>query len=155
MVQGKYLYYGDDLSDCIKIRKQVFVIEQNISEEEEFDDIDNYAIHGLVFDNDNKKAVATGRVFHDGTNYRIGRVAVLKSERGKSYGDFVVRMLANKAFLMGASEIHIDAQVTAVSFYEKIGFMSYGEEFLDAGIKHIGMKLNAGNICKLCDNITN
>jgi predicted GNAT family N-acyltransferase len=154
MIQGKYLYYGDDLTECFEIRRQVFVVEQQIPKEEEFDDIDDYAIHAIVFDNENKKAVATGRVYHNGTNYKIGRIAVLKKERGKYYGDFVVRMLANKAFLMGAEEIHIDAQLTAISFYERIGFMTYGEEFLDSGIKHINMKLVSGSLCKLCDNKT-
>jgi len=152
LVQGKYLYYSNDMSEAFEIRKQVFQIEQGVSEEEEFDEYDDLAVHVLVFaTEESKRAVATGRVFYDGENYRIGRVAVLKEERGKKYGDFVVRMLANKAFLAGAQEILINAQISAIPFYQKIGFISYGREFQEAGITHISMKLVSGSLCKDCD----
>lgn len=155
LVQGKFLHYGDDLSDVFNIRKQVFQIEQGVSPEEEFDEVDDLAIHVIVYASDsNKHPVATGRVFYDGESYRIGRVAVLKSERGKKYGDFAVRMLVNKAFLAGAKEILINAQVNVVPFYEKIGFRAYGDEFVEAGINHISMKISSGNLCKECENIT-
>lgn len=154
-VQGKYLYYGDDLSEAFQIRKEVFQYEQGVSEQEEFDEIDDLAVHVVIYSNENpKKPVATGRVFFDGNDYYIGRVAVLKDERGKYYGDFAVRMLANKAFLAGANEILIHAQLSAVSFYEKIGFITYGDVFIEAGIKHISMRLVAGSLCKKCDKIT-
>ncbi|MGB8451085.1 MAG: GNAT family N-acetyltransferase [Anaerocolumna sp.] len=152
MVQGKYLYYGDDLSEVFKIRRKVFIDEQGIAPEEEFDDYDNLAVHALVYDNtNNKKAVATGRVYHDGENYRIGRIAVLKEERGKYYGDFVVRLLVDKAFLAGAEEVIINAQVNAIKFYEKIGFIPYGDIFDEAGIEHVVMKVKLNSICKKCD----
>lgn len=151
MIQGKYLYYGDNLSEVFNIRRKVFVDEQGVKEEEEFDDYDDLAVHALVYDNGNSKPVATGRVYHDGKNYRIGRIAVLKEERGKYYGDFVVRLLVNKAFLSGAEEVFINAQVAAVPFYAKIGFQSYGDIFEEAGIKHISMKVELNNICQKCD----
>lgn len=152
VVQGKYLCYGDDLSEAFEIRRKVFIEEQGVSAEEEFDENDDLAIHALVYDNkENNKPVATGRVYHDGKHYRIGRIAVLKEERGKYYGDFVVRLLANKAFLAGAEEVIIYAQVSAVPFYEKIGFISYGGTFDEAGIDHIAMKVELSSICKKCD----
>ena len=152
MVQGKYLYYGDDLSDVFNIRRKVFVEEQGVSEEEEFDEYDNLSIHALVYDNsNNKKPVATGRVYYDGKNYRVGRIAVLKEERGKYYGDFIVRLLVNKAFLSGADEVIINAQVNAIPFYEKVGFRTYGEVFQEAGIDHIAMKVLLNSFCKKCD----
>lgn len=154
LIQGKYLYYGDDISEAFEIRKQVFQIEQGVSAEEEFDSLDDLSVHVLVFAlGESQRAVATGRVYYDSQNYRIGRVAVLKNERGKKYGDFVVRMLANKAFLSGAKEIYIDAQVAAIPFYEKIGFTSFGDEFIEAGIQHISMKLIAGSLCKDCTSM--
>ncbi len=153
-VQGKYLYYGDDLSDVFEIRRQVFQVEQGVPAQIEFDGIDDLAIHVIVYASDGKNyPVATGRVYFDGETYRIGRVAVIKEERGKSYGDFAVRMLANKAFLAGAKEIHIDSQVTAIPFYERIGFRTLGEEFMEAGIRHRMMVLKPDNLCKKCDNI--
>ncbi len=151
MVQGKYLYYGDDLSEAFDIRRKVFVLEQDIPEEAEFDDMDDLSIHAIVYDVKNKKPVATGRVYHDGKNYRIGRIAVLKEERGKYYGDFVVRLLVNKAFMAGAEEVVIDAQVKAIPFYEKIGFYSYGEIFKEDGIDHIKMIAKLSTFCQKCD----
>jgi len=153
LVQGKYLYYSDDMSEAFEIRKQVFQMEQGVLAEEEFDEYDDLAVHVLVFaTEESRRAVATGRVFFDGENYRIGRVAVLKKERGKKYGDFVVRMLANKAFLAGAKEILINAQISVIPFYEKIGFISCGQEFEEAGIPHVPMKLISGSLCKDCNN---
>lgn len=152
MIQGKFLYYGDDLSDVINIRRQVFVVEQGVTEEEEFDEYDDLSVHALVYDNANeKRPVATGRVYHDGTSYRVGRIAVLKDERGKYYGDFIVRLLVNKAFSSGADEVVISAQTKAVPFYEKIGFETYGDRFEEAGIEHILMKVKLNAICKKCD----
>ena len=154
LVQGKYLHYGDDLTDVFEIRKKVFQMEQGVPSEDEFDAIDDLAIHVIVYTTDtNKRPVATGRVYFDGQNYRIGRVAVLKEERGKYYGDFAVRMLANKAFLAGASDIFIHAQTSVKSFYEKIGFQVDGDDFVEAGIKHIPMVIKSGALCKKCDNI--
>lgn len=151
MIQGKYLYYGDDLSEVMNIRRKVFIEEQGVSEEEEFDEYDDLAVHALVFDvNNENRPVATGRVYHDGNSYRIGRIAVLKEERGKDYGDFVVRLLINKAFLSGAEEVVISAQTKAVPFYEKIGFKPYGESYLEAGIEHIMMKVKVDTVCKKC-----
>lgn len=154
IVQGKYLNYKDDLTEIFEIRKKVFQIEQGVPFEEEFDVIDDLAIHVIVYASDtDKRPVATGRVYYDGENYRIGRVAVLKEERGKYYGDFAVRMLANKAFLAGANEILIHAQTSVIPFYEKIGFQIFGDEFVEAGIKHVSMVLKSGTLCKKCENI--
>jgi predicted GNAT family N-acyltransferase len=152
LIQGKYLNYGDDLSPVFDIRKKVFVEEQKVSEEEEFDEIDKIAVHAIVFDTNHKdKPVATGRVYHDGESYRVGRVAVLKEARGMYYGDFVVRLLLNKAFLSGAKEVIISAQVKAIPFYEKIGFAPFGDIYFEAGIEHVKMKISSTNICRKCD----
>ncbi|MFU0827719.1 MAG: N-acetyltransferase domain-containing protein [Lachnoclostridium sp.] len=151
MVQGKYLHYGDDLSEVMNIRRKVFVEEQGISEEEEFDEYDDQAIHALVYDvNNEKRPVATGRVYYDGNHYRIGKIAVLKEERGKYYGDFVVRLLINKAFLSGAEEVVVSAQKKVVPFYEKIGFKTYGESYEEAGTEHILMKVKLDTVCTKC-----
>lgn len=152
LIQGKFLSYGDDLSPVFEIRRKVFIEEQGVSEEDEFDEYDDFAIHAIVYDiDDSKKPVATGRVYHDGKNYRVGRIAVLKEERGKYYGDFAVRLLVNKAFMSGAEEVVIGAQVSAVLFYEKIGFVSFGEIYKEADIDHITMKVKLDTICRKCD----
>lgn len=148
MIKGVYLNGEDDLTDAFLIREKVFIEEQGVPKELELDELDTYAIHAVAYDGE--KAVATGRIVYDGDTYKIGRVAVLKEERGKQYGDFIVRMLLDKAFLHGADEVVLGAQLQAVKFYEKIGFEQYGEIFDDAGIPHISMRLKRGKLCKKC-----
>lgn len=150
MIKGVYLNGEEDLTDAFSIRRKVFIEEQKVPEEIEMDELDAYAIHAVAYDGD--KAVATGRIIYDGDTYKIGRIAVLKEERGKQYGDFIVRMLVDKAFLHGAKEVLLGAQLPAVGFYEKIGFKPCGEEFEEAGIPHIPMKLQHDGLCKKCQN---
>ena len=75
--------------------------------------------------------VATGRLIFLENWFKIGRIAVKKECRGKHYGDFVVRMLLDKAFSMGAKEVFVGAQAHAISFYERIGFVKQEEEYYE------------------------
>lgn len=159
-IQGKIIHQGEDLTECFKIRKEVFVEEQGIPEELEFDKLDNSALHCLIFSTDNqtkdehKKAVATGRLLllEDGT-FKIGRIAVRKEERGKHYGDMLVKMLISKAFECGAKKVVLSAQVRAVKFYETIGFKIVGKIYMEDGIEHIGMELSQQDLCKTCQKV--
>lgn len=148
MIQGKYLFYNDDLTDAFNIRKAVFQIEQGVDESTEFDNLDKNAIHVVVYEKG--KAVATGRLVFEGNVFHIGRIAVLKEERGKKYGDFTVRLLIDKAFLMGAKEVILGSQLHAVDFYKKIGFIPFDKEYEEAGISHQMMKIVPSSICKEC-----
>jgi predicted GNAT family N-acyltransferase len=152
LIQGKILSYGDDLAEVFQIRRTVFVEEQKIPDELEFDDLDHEAMHVIVYEEDPnwrdtkenyKKAVATGRILFDGTTCKIGRIAVLKEHRNMKYGDFTVRMLLNKAFTAGINEVSLDAQCSAQGFYEKIGFH-------EAGIIHIPMVIHMRDIITSC-----
>lgn len=159
-IQGKFKTYGDDLTDVYDIRRKVFINEQGVCEEEEFDSYDEIAIFCVVYElNDkgvnieNPNSVATGRLamLEDGS-YKIGRIAVLKEYRGKKYGDMVVKMLVNKAFLSGASKVYVGSQVQAKGFYQSIGFREYGDIYQESGIDHIGMVLEKENLCTLCNH---
>lgn len=149
MVEGKFITGKKQFEAIYEIRKKVFCEEQNIPEELEFDLLDEEAIHVLI--KEKETYVATARLIHVGGQYRIGRVAVLKEERGKYYGDFAVRMLADHAFQMGANEIIISAQIKAVPFYEKIGFERFGDSYQEDGILHVGMKLKRIGLCSHCN----
>ena len=92
-------------------------------------------------------AVATGRIIIENGKYKIGRIAVLKEERGKQYGDFIVKMLVNKGFLSGAEEVYVGALKHAISFYKKIGFEECGEPYTDMGMLHYPMKISQGGVC--------
>lgn len=127
MIQGKILSYGDNLSEAFYIRRKVFCEELGIPEKEEFDELDNEAMHVIVYDNTNsEEAIATGRIsYHEGSCI-ISKVSVLKKHRGKKYGDFTVKMLINRAFVAGINEVMLTATEKDVEFFKKIGFSVTG-----------------------------
>ncbi len=151
MIRGKYLRSIDaDFQACAYIREEVFVKEQGYTKEEEFDDIDGECIHVLVFDESKGKPAATGRmqILENGI-YKIGRVAVIKDYRGQHYGEFVMRLLMDQAKMLGAVTLKLSAQMTAVPFYERLGFCQIGETYMDGTILHIMME-NKGFKKKPC-----
>lgn len=149
MIEGKFLFCLDDLSEVFQIRNQVFQRDLGIDSTIDHDGLDAEAAHVVVYNNE-KTPVATGRLLFGDGNYKIGRIAVLKEERGNYYGDFVVRMLIDKAFLLGATEVSLHAMHNVIPFYEKIGFQCVGEEFEEASIMHCIMILKKDNVCKKC-----
>ncbi len=137
-ITGKYILGAlGDLDEVNSIRDKVFVEEQGIPYETEHDDKDKEAIFALAFEEgeDFKKPVATGRLLFLEDSFMIGKIATLKEYRKMGYGDFVVRMLIDKAFTMGAKEIFVDAQLPAVDFYKTIGFRCVGDVFEEFGIR--------------------
>ena len=146
-IQGRYLLGGlHDISECLAIRSEVFGGEQQFlvagSENEE----DKDAVFVLAYETNEcgeEVPVATGRLILLEDKFKIGRIAVKKECRGKHYGDFVVRMLLDKAFSMGAKEVFVGAQAHAISFYERIGFIKQEEEYWEDGIYHLMMKIKA------------
>lgn len=127
----------DDISDAYRIRRTVFMEEQNVSEADEFDrDGDRKSQHVVIYENGSP--VATGRLLI-GEDCVIGRVAVLKAHRGKHFGKLVMKEAIHKANEMGFEKQIIHAQLHAKGFYEGIGFISYGDVYAEAGIEHISM----------------
>ena len=122
------------------IRTEVFVLEQQVPEAEEFDSDDPMARHYLARDNDNE-VIGTARLTHDG---RIGRMAVQKNWRGRGVGDALLRSTIEDARLRRLPEIKLAAQTHAIGFYQRHGFEAYGEEFDEVEIPHQWMKLVPG-----------
>ena len=140
---------GDkDLHEIHAIRRAVFMEEQGVSEEDEMDGTDAGAIHLLVCDGG--VPVATGRLLIDGDIYTLGRIAVIKERRGKGYGDFTVRLLIRRAYELGGNEQRLHSQSHAVGFYEKLGFVAETDEYMEAGIPHVGM-VRCGDIGGECE----
>jgi len=127
----------EELEDAFYVRREVFIKEQNVPEAEELDKADLSSHHIVVYTAD--RPVATGRLFNDGKTWLIGRISVLKECRGKQLGRLVVEKLLERSAELEAGPVHIHAQAHAVSFYEKLGFIAYGEPFLEANIEHISM----------------
>ncbi|WP_207655806.1 GNAT family N-acetyltransferase [Vallitalea okinawensis] len=139
MIKGVWKKGTDNLHEAFEIRKKVFVEEQNVPQELEYDEYDRQADHIIIYEGN--QPVATGRLFEtDDSIFMLGRIAVLREYRGKSIGDFLVRMMVRKAFDEGAKEVQLHAQLSVKKFYEKLGFIAYGDIFDEAGIDHIHMK---------------
>lgn len=117
------------------IRKEVFIKEQGIDEVIEFDGLDEEAKHVLVYTK--HKAIATGRILKDG---KIGRVAVLKEFRHKGVGVMVMKALIQEAQKKLYSRVYLDAQESAVLFYENLGFIKESSAFVKANIVHQRMQ---------------
>lgn len=121
------------------VRETVFVNEQHF--QNEFDAIDDYAIHITAYDD--HKLIGCARVYPDDedvTVYHIGRLAILKEFRGKSYGAKIVVELERIAKQKGALYVKLDAQVHAIPFYERQGYVICGKVHMDEHVEHIEMR---------------
>ncbi|WP_290653106.1 GNAT family N-acetyltransferase [Aquisalimonas sp.] len=126
-----------DLPAIRSIRDLVFVQEQQVPRELEWDDADAGCIHVLAEDN-NGHPVGTGRLAPDG---KIGRVAVLPTWRRKGIGTAILAELVNEALACGLAECRLHAQASALDFYIRQGFVAEGPLFEEAGITHRLMRL--------------
>jgi predicted GNAT family N-acyltransferase len=128
-----------DWPDLVDLRTRVFVDEQGVPPEIEQDDRDATAVHVLSRDGSGR-VVATGRLLVDGDRATIGRMAADASVRGRGHGAAVLAELHRQAVLRGVREIELHAQVAARRFYERAGYVAVGDEYLEAGIRHVTMR---------------
>ncbi len=126
--------------DARLIRQAVFVDEQGFVNE--FDSIDGNAVHAVIYDGG--FPVATGRLFGEDGEAHIGRIAVRKAYRGKELGRKIVETLEKSAAELGYKVIMLSAQKRIESFYEKLGYKSYGDVYYDEYCPHIAMKKEIG-----------
>ena len=124
----------EDIATALRIRRIVFVEEQGIALEEDVDGKDESAIHLLA--TDQSEVTGTARILMADGVGKIGRVAVLKEFRGAGIGKALIEFAVAEIALRGGHEARLGAQVTAIGFYEALGFEAVGEEFLDAGLPH-------------------
>lgn len=122
--------------DCLlNVRREVFIDEQQVPEELELDDEDSSATHFLVTSGD--EAIGCGRLCTSG---QIGRVAIRQPWRGKGVGIQLMKSIEKTAANLGMREVFLHSQLQANPFYEALGYVAYGEPFMDAGIPHQAMK---------------
>lgn len=119
------------------IREAVFIGEQNVPVELEWDGKDDDCRHALALSL-NGDAIGCGRILADG---HIGRIAVLPQWRKQKVGTAIMEALLDEARSRGYPQVEVDAQLYAIPFYHNFGFVEYGEEFLDAGMLHKKMSL--------------
>ena len=122
--------------EMIYIRETVFCDEQGFSRDIELDGLDDDCVHVLA--KFNGHFIGTGRMQKDG---HIGRIAVLKDYRGQKIGTQIIKTLINHAKESGLNRVFLGSQIQAISFYESLEFVQYGEVFLEEGVEHIYMEL--------------
>ena len=136
MVRIELMSWEEARAKASPIRFTVFVEEQRVPIEIEWDDQDAESLHVLAYSGAGD-AIATGRLLPDG---HIGRMAVLKEWRGKGVGGAILERLIGVARERGDKEIELFAQTHALEFYRRHGFAEHGEVFEEAGIPHQAMR---------------
>jgi predicted GNAT family N-acyltransferase len=122
--------------DAQAIRYEVFVIEQQVPVELEWDDMDALCLHAVAYGEEGQ-ALGTGRLLPDG---HIGRMAVSKRARAAGIGSAILLALMQHARQRGDLGVLLNAQTHAEPFYLRYGFERHGDEFTEAGIPHIEMR---------------
>ncbi|POX52195.1 GNAT family N-acetyltransferase [Streptomyces sp. Ru71] len=138
-----------DREACFAVRKDVFVHEQGVPEDIEYDAYDADAVHVLAIRADGVP-LGTGRLLYgeaaaaknggDPDVGSLGRLAVTQAARGLGVGAALVRAIEEAARARGLSAVDLHAQTHALGFYERLGYEVYGPEFPDAGIPHRAMR---------------
>ena len=118
------------------IRYQVFVLEQGVPEDLEWDGLDPACVHVLAAAR-NGAAIGAARLMPD---CRIGRMAVLQAWRRRGVGSALLQSLVDIATARGDRQVVLHAQSYVVPFYAQHGFIAEGEEFIEAGIRHRPMR---------------
>ena len=129
--------WPEDTDKLRQVRETVFIQEQKVPAELEWDGIDAECIHALALDQDGSP-VGTGRLLRDG---HIGRMAVLREWRKLGVGSRMMELLMTEARRLHYPRLVLNAQVSAVPFYARFGFVTRGDEFKEAGIPHLEMVL--------------
>ncbi len=127
--------YDSALPDLRRVREAVFVQEQSVPAELEWDELDPQCRHVLARDGEGQP-IGTGRLTPD---HRIGRMAVLADWRGRGVGDALLLALIDEARRLGWREVSLHAQVAAIGFYTRHGFLPVEARFVEAGIDHQSM----------------
>ena len=128
--------YTVDFADLRAVREPVFVVEQQVPIEEEWDELDPQCRHVLARDTSDRP-IGTGRLTPE---RKIGRMAVVADWRGKGVGGAILEALMDEARALGWPEVTLNAQTHAIPFYASYGFEAFGDEFMEAGIPHRKMR---------------
>jgi predicted GNAT family N-acyltransferase len=132
--------YATGVDDLRAVREPVFVQEQQVPLELEWDELDPLCVHVIARDAE-KRPIGTGRLTPE---RKIGRMAVLPGWRGQGVGDALLLALIHEAAQRRWPELRLHSQVSALGFYVKHGFVPYCDRFMEAGIEHQSMRRQIG-----------
>lgn len=131
------------LERCHEIRRVVFVDEQGVDADLEWDDLDAGAEHFLVLEHRdaNARALGTARLRRSGDDAKAERVAVHRDARQRGLGRVLMEAIEARARETGRARVRLNAQVAVIPFYEQLGYRAEGPVFVEAGIDHRAMTL--------------
>jgi predicted GNAT family N-acyltransferase len=122
----------------LALRREVFVVEQNVPEDVESDEYDATATHVVALDGG--MVVGVLRIVFLPEHAKIGRVAVARQARGKGLATAMMRYAMDLAHARGETRFYLTAQTDKLALYETLGFVAFGDEFQDGGMPHLAMK---------------
>jgi len=135
----------EQLEEAFVIRKEVFVAEQKVSLEDEFDEFDTLKSeceHILILDSDN--SVGTARLREVAGVGKLERICVLKPFRNLGLGKVIVHELEKIAKEKGLKSVKLHGQTRAEGFYQNLGYETASDVFMEDGIPHVLMTKNLG-----------
>jgi hypothetical protein len=135
----KITHWDEAKSQVMPIRHEIFIKEQKVPEELEWDEFDQNALHAIV--KKENQVIGTARLIIDNTIAKIGRMAIQKECRQQGIGQELLSTLIQRAKEKGAQECILHAQTHAIAFYAKADFEPNGPIFDEAGIPHVEMRL--------------
>ncbi|MDQ0153967.1 GNAT family N-acetyltransferase [Robertmurraya andreesenii] len=130
----KLVKNNQELENAYRIRKVVFVEEQQVPVEEEIDHLEAESKHFVLYDHNEPVGAGRFRVVDD--YGKVERICVLKEKRGTGAGRVIMEGIEAFAKSKGISKLKLNAQTHAIPFYENLGYEVISEEFMDAGIPH-------------------
>ena len=135
----RFTQNNKDMLSCLDLRRTVFIEEQNVPENEEVDGDDPDCDHILLTVSNIPVGAARLKYYND--FIKVQRVCVLKNYRGQGIGskiiNFIIRHVEKNDI---RSSVRLGSQIHALEFYKRLGFIEFGEEYLDAGILHKDME---------------
>ena len=129
----------EDIAACMEVRRQVFVIGQNVDPDLDFDGLDDKAWHFIA--RKDGKVVGTARWIVDGPNVKFGRLSVLDEVRGQGIGTLIFdRMVQEMRDRPELKYAKLSSQIRPMHVYRERGFVEVGERYMDAGMEHQNME---------------
>ncbi len=125
--------------DAFDVRRAVFVEEQGVDEDIEYDEHENSATHFVAYEDEKPVGAARLREPEDGLG-KVERVAVLAMHRANGVGGALMDAVERSAQAVGMTKLTLHSQTRAAAFYEHLGYDRYGEVFEEAGIPHVKME---------------
>ena len=141
VIDIKFTQNDREMLSCLSLRRTVFIEEQNVPENEEVDGDDPNCDHILLTISDDP--VGAARLKYYDNFVKVQRVCVLKNYRGQGIGsniiNFIIKHIEKNDI---RNSVRLGSQIHALEFYKGLGFVEFGEEYLDAGILHKDMELS-------------